>query len=106
MVSLTAGADCTYDMDSLEVFIPCVGVEEPGTNSWRVTLSGDRAFLYIVVPKTGVTCELMDVSGHLILNSELGDLTTVVPVRDLPKGLYFVRLRDANFKASFKVVIP
>jgi hypothetical protein len=89
------------------VVVSYVGLNEKGMQWVRIYPNPVTEILYIEPLKSLEQIELLNTSGKTIMTiSGHRNNTIQMNVGDLPKGLYFLRVRDINSKAStLKVII-
>jgi len=96
-----------YDESELEIPILFVGVEPIDNNEFRVYPNPTDGSINISVQQADGSQKLiiLDVSGRLVLASNLEQQETQLDLSHLNKGIYFIEVSDATSSQTQKLVI-
>ncbi|MBD0288987.1 MAG: T9SS type A sorting domain-containing protein, partial [Flavisolibacter sp.] len=83
-----------------------------------ILIDFSKAFLYTIKPNpattslqvitssgTPILLQIVDVNGRMAKQQLLTEQTTLVPITDLSKGMYFLRLVDGNKIITEKLIV-
>jgi len=96
-----------YDESTLEIPILFLGVESISKNEFRIFPNPTEGSISINVSQADGTqkVKIIDVSGRLILTSNLEKRETAFDLSHLNKGIYFIEVSDITSRQTKKLVI-
>ncbi|HEX5001909.1 MAG TPA: zinc-dependent metalloprotease family protein [Bacteroidia bacterium] len=100
-VMVEGNGNIFFDINDKNFSIGTVGISEyESSNNWSIgpNPAADQVTFEILDPlilnRSGLTAQVMDVSGRLILSAPINDSKTIIRVDKLSKGIYFARIAD------------
>lgn len=100
------GINCAVFKISLEVYV-CAASTEPALSAALVSPNPFSDFLQIDFPEAlpeAAIMTLTDISSKPLMTAPLPDLTNMIPVKDLPAGMYFLRVYSGDGERVWKMV--
>lgn len=101
-VEVTSGS-CTEVSDCIE--FDTLGIDELFASDVKVFPNPVTDKLYVEVGESSetITLDLFDISGKLVLKSQSSSLSTFINMKDLPSGVYFLKVSTTEKSGTFKV---